>query len=112
MTFPLLFEVGVQAFTGSGVDAHNNEIETWSDTTQHRVYGWSSPKSDEPKVAGHDRVIVDVELLAPEGFPARAHDRVILPDGVFDVIGYAEDYNHGPFGWKPGLVLNLRRSEG
>ena len=110
--FPLLFTVGVRAFLPGAEDAHGNPIEDWAPATPHKVYGWSVPSSTEPKLAGHDRVIVDVELLAPEGFPASPRDKVVLDGVEFQVLGYAEDFNHGPFGFRPGLVVNLQRVEG
>lgn len=109
---PLLFTVGVRAFLPGAEDEHGNPIEDWAPATPHKVYGWSAPSSTEPKMAGHDRVIVDVELLAPEGFPAKPRDLVVLDGVEFQVLGYAEDFNHGPFGFRPGLVVNLQRVEG
>lgn len=73
------------------------------------VAGWSVPTSDEPKMAGHLRVTVDVELLAPSGV-FRPEDAVKLPDreDVLEVVGEPENFDHGPFGWVPDLeVVNL-----
>lgn len=112
MSFPLLFTVGVRAFTPGAGDAHGNPVEAWGSATTHSVYGWSAPSSTEPKLAGHDRVVVDLELLAPEGFPAQPRDLVVVDSDDFQVLGYVEDFNNGPFGFRPGLVVNLRRVEG
>ena len=73
------------------------------------VAGWAVPRSSEPKLAGHDRRTVEVELLAPVGL-FRPQDAVQLPerDDVLEVIGEPENYEHNPFGWAPGLeVVNL-----
>lgn len=73
------------------------------------VAGWSVPRSAEPKLVGHDRRTVEVELLAPVGL-FRPQDAVELPerDDVLEVIGEPENYEHNPFGWAPGLeVVNL-----
>ncbi|ASN67441.1 hypothetical protein 7S11_3 [uncultured Caudovirales phage] len=109
---PALFTVSVKAFKADSEDELGNPIESWAPPVPLKVYGWSAPRSTEPKLAGHDRVVVDVELLAPEGFLVRPRDRVLLEGGEFEVIGYPEDYNHGPFGFRPGLVVNLQRVEG
>lgn len=92
------------------VDELNNDV--WVDvevSAPVKVAGWSSPSSDEPKIAGHDRLTVDVELLAPVGvFSAR--DAVRLPDrdDLMEVVGEPENYSFNPFGWDPGLeVVNL-----
>lgn len=74
-----------------------------------RVAGWAVPRSSEPKLAGHDRRTVEVELYAPVGV-FTPNDAVILPerDDVLEVIGEPENYEHNPFGWAPGLeVVNL-----
>ncbi len=119
MTFPTLFQVGVHAFTESLVLDDYNEIEPVyapakdADGTPVPVYGWSTPDSTEPPVAGHDRVIVDLQLLAPPTTTIGAHDLVDIPDeGQFEVIGDPLDFDSGPFGFKPGKVINLRRVEG
>lgn len=74
-----------------------------------RVAGWAVPSAAEPKLAGHDRRTVQVELFAPVG-AFRPQDAVVLPerDDVLEVIGEPENYEHNPFGWTPGLeVVNL-----
>lgn len=74
-----------------------------------RVAGWSVPSSAEPKLSGHDRRTVQIELFAPVG-TFRPNDAVVLPerDDILEVIGEPENYQHNPFGWSPGLeVVNL-----
>ncbi|OBA62190.1 hypothetical protein A5780_19215 [Nocardia sp. 852002-20019_SCH5090214] len=118
MTFlPTPYTVGVHRYGVTGQDARGNDVWGYtppldSSGTQRRVYGWYVPSSTEPALAGHDRVVVDVVLMVPPGFPAGPHDRIDLPDGQYDVVGNPEDYNHGPFQWAPGAVVNLTRVEG
>lgn len=84
--------------------------------TEVPVYGWHTPSTTDPKLAGHpDRVIVDVELLVTPDFAPTPKSRIGLPSGPagrFEVIGDVQDCNHGPFGWQPGSVVNLRRVTG
>ena len=78
-----------------------------------RVAGWAVPRTAEPKLAGHARRTVEVELFAPTGL-FRPQDAVELPerDDVLEVIGEPENYEHNPFGWAPGLeVVNLRGTQ-
>lgn len=118
--FPTPWSVGVHTFSDGGTDAHGNPIVTYTPPlsepgTPVPVYGWFVPSSTEPVLAGHDRVIVDVQLLVPPGFPAGPRDVVDVPGGPagqFTVVGYPEDYTHGPFGWAPGAVVNLRKVDG
>lgn len=110
--FPLLFTVGHQVFDASSEDAHGNPVEGWLPAVERRVYGWGAPQSSEPKLAGHDREIVEVELLVPPGFVVAARDRIVLDGVEFDVIGGAEHFDHNPFGWNPGGVINLKAVSG
>lgn len=91
-------------------DELNNDVWEESESRDSvKVAGWSKPASDEPKLAGHGRVTVDIELFAPVGV-FQVRDAVQLPgrDGLLEVVGEPENYSHSPFGWDPGLeVVNL-----
>lgn len=117
MSFPLRHTVGVHLMTQSGMDAHRNPVKTYRPPlnqpgTPVKVYGWSVPDTLEPIVPGHERVMVDVQLLVPPGFPAVASSVIDLPAGQFQVIGEQQDYTNGPFAFRPGGVLHLRRITG
>lgn len=89
-------------------DALGNDTVTETRDTV-KVAGWAVPRTAEPKIAGHARRTVEVELFAPVGM-FRPQDAVVLPerDDVLEVIGEPENYEHNPFGWAPGLeVVNL-----
>lgn len=93
------------------LDELNNEV--WGDTVAAiSVAGWSVPVSTEPNVGRHERLQVDLELHAPTG-EFLPDDRVeIEPYGVLEVVGWPENFSHGPFGWDPGLeTVLLRRIE-
>lgn len=111
--FPLMFTVGHRVWSTSGEDdAHGNPVAGWSDPVDKRVYGWGAPNSAEPKLAGHNRVVVEVELLVPPDFDCSPQDRVVLDGAEYDVLGTVESFGHNPFGWNPGGIVNLRRVEG
>lgn len=59
-------------------------------------------------MAGHDRVVVDVELLVPPGFSCSHKDRIVLDGQEMEVVGAPEMFDHNPFGWDPGGVVNLK----
>ncbi len=65
-SFPLLFTVGHKSFQAGATDDYGNPVESWDAAVDRRVHGWSTPRTDEPKLAGHDRDVVEIELLAPE----------------------------------------------
>lgn len=78
----------------------------------HLVFAIYTGSSEEPKVAGHDRVIVDGSMIGPAGIVS-PHGRVTHNTlGAFEVVGEPEDYNNNPW-FQPGVVVyNLRRVEG
>lgn len=93
-------------------DALGNDTVTETRDTV-KVAGWAVPRTAEPKLAGHARRTVEVELFAPVGM-FRPQDAVELPerDDALEVIGEPENYEHNPFGWAPGLeVVNLGGTE-
>lgn len=110
--------IGVHTYSAGESDGYGGTTPVYTPPlhqpgTPHQVYGWVVPASSEPKTRGStERVIVDVEVFAPADLPIGPYDLVDLPDGQYWVIGQPEDYNHGPFGATPGLVVNLRRVEG
>lgn len=111
--FPCRIPIGHEVYSESAtVDAHGNEVEDWADAVEVKVFGWEPPKSTEPAVAGHDRVIVDILLYAPRSMNVGPHDRVILAGKRYEVIGDPGDPNNNPW-FVPGLVtINLKRVEG
>lgn len=93
------------------LDGHGNEIDDYADPDEKKVFGWEPPRSSEPPLAGHDRVVVDIKLYAPRSMGAEEHDRVVLDGEEYDVVGVPEDPNNNSF-WSPGLVtVNLHRVE-
>lgn len=108
---PLPYEVLLIKRTRTLVtDELGNDV--WDETLVEqpvKVAGWAAPAGDEPKLAGHDRRTVEIELLAPRGV-FNAQDAVQLPDreDQLEVIGSPANYEHNPFGWSPGIeVVNL-----
>ena len=108
MSFPLLFTVGVCTFSKTGTNGWDEDTEGWSDPVSTPVYGWGAPGSREPKLAGDDRIVVDVELLVPPEFECSPKDRILLEGDEYEVLGPVQRYDHNPFGWNPGGVVNLR----
>nr|DAW17871.1 MAG TPA: Minor capsid protein [Caudoviricetes sp.] len=110
--FPLLFTVGHRIYSAGAEDDWGNTVSGWSDPVDKPVYGWGAPVTSEPKLAGHDRDVVEIELLVPPGFECSPRDRMVLDGDEYEVIGGTEMYDHNPFGWNPGGVVNLRAVSG
>lgn len=87
---------------------NDTEVET---TETVLVFAWAQINPQEPVVAGHERLQVDVQMFAgPGGF--LPDDAVVLDAGPpFEVIGETLNYDNNPW-WSPGVeVVNLRRSQ-
>lgn len=107
--FPTPWTVDILAYLGDVEDDFGNEKPKWSTVARTEpVYGWAPAGTSEANVSRH-AASADVELYAPPSFAANPRDRVVLDGNMHEVEGYVEDFNHGPFGWRPGVRLNLRR---
>ncbi len=112
--FPTVHTVGHKVWSVSGTDSHGNTVGAHADPVDVKVYGWSAPSGVTE--LGDDRVIIDLKVYGPQTFLPSFRDQIVIPTGAnagtFDVVGEVEDYNHGPFGWAPGVVVNLKRVDG
>lgn len=109
---PLPFTVGLRSYSSSGEDAHGNAIPTFAAAVDTPAFWWT-PTSTEPRLAGQDRVIVDMFVVVDSATAVYPHDRIDVEDREFEVIGEPEDYDHGPFGYSPRRrPIALRRVDG
>ena len=102
--------VEVITWSGGEADAHGNTVDAYAEPVPRYVYGWAPTSSTEPKTVGPNRVVVDLEVFSP--FTLQPKDRVVVHGRTYEVEGECEDWNHGPFGHRPGFVVNLRRVDG
>lgn len=109
MSLPTPWTVQHLAYAGTVDDAHGNPTPGYGAPVDRAVFGWGAPQSAEPKTAGVESVVVDLQLFAPV-FSVGAADRFVVDGKTFEVVGDPEDYTHGPFGYAPGMVVNLTRS--
>lgn len=90
-----------------------DEDDELVDGTPVQVMGWAPASSTEPQLG---RVEHDIDLYCPPGTVGRPNDVVDLPvdrsAGRFEVVGWPLDWTKGPFGFTPGMVVQLRRVEG
>lgn len=109
---PLLFTVGLRSYSDDPeTDAHGNTASEWSDPVDTEAVWWS-PSSSEPALAGHDRVAIDLVVVVASSVAVGPHDRIVVEGREYEVIGYPEDYDHGPW-WSPNRKpVNVRRVEG
>lgn len=110
---PLAQVVQHLPYEGKVKNDRGNVVDAWGDPVDVAVHGWHTSATHEPQIAGHDRVLVDAQVLAPSSWRPGPKDKVVLPGfGEYRVEGETEDFNHGPFGWEPGNRVNLRKVTG
>lgn len=119
MTFPLNATLGLRKRIEGEKDAHGNAKVTYADAVEIKVYGYgprSSGGSSEPSKPNRDEVVIGQTVYAPPEIASQvtALDRFEVPLGgdVYEVDGEIGDWNHGPFGWQPGISIALKRVEG
>lgn len=119
MTFPTLFTVGHLPYLGTVENDLGNEVPDWGPEVTVPVIGWGAPETTEPGpsnsvdgTASQARQMIDIVLYVPPGFQSSGLDRFRLDGMLFEAFGAVQQYDHNPFGWSPGGVVNLRRIEG
>lgn len=114
-------------------DPYGNPEEVFT-VSWVRVFAWWVPDVEENVTAGRAGSIADIRFLAPAGTVVDDRDEFLVPgmsgdvSGLADgdvltradlirlrsarVVGEVQDWCHGPFGWAPGVQVNLRFVEG
>lgn len=110
---PLTQEVTRLRPGGVVTDPFGNEVPGVPTEDQVLVFAWWVGSSGEPNLSGHvERTESDASLIGAPGdfLPS---DQVILPGvGLFEVEGYAENYDNNPW-LKPGRdTVRLKMVEG
>jgi hypothetical protein len=101
--------IDVLPYVGSAEDEFGNPTTTWATTPVRRsVYGWA-PAGTNEATASRQTVTADIVLYAPSEFTLDPRDRVRLLGQTYEVQGDVESFDHGPFGYTPGVRVNLRR---
>ena len=107
--FPTPFTVSLLTTSEGPDDSHGNPTTEWVEEVRP-VIGWGAPRGREPKVAGVSALVVDLELFVPPDWSSKDTDLVVVDGLQYEQVGPVEDYSHGPFGFKPGGVVNLHRA--
>lgn len=121
--FPLAQTVGHKPYTGTGENSHGNEVKTYGDVVDVKVYGYGPPTRSTDAEPGGTQVIEGLDVYAPAPLlkdtpdgpvPVTVDPRdLFVVDGKeFMVIGEVSDWTKGPFGFMPGQVIHLKRVEG
>lgn len=119
MFAPLRETVGLVKRGEDAVDSHGNPVPMWADAEPVAVYGYGPRSADgqaESYAQNRDVVTIGLTVYGPPELASQVSplDRFEVPLGgdVYEVDGEIGDWNHGPFGWAPGVSISLKRIEG
>jgi hypothetical protein len=102
--------IGHAAYQAGEEDAHGNPVDSWADPVNVAVYGYG-PRYDSTEPGG-TQVIVGLQVFAPKDLEVDPRDQFVVEGLRYDVDGEVGDWTTGPFGFQPGIELNLKRVEG
>jgi hypothetical protein len=101
--------VHVLPYIGTVENNFGNTVDAWAtEPVPKAVYGWAPAGTNESSASRHT-VVSDLELFAPSDFMIDSKDRVRILGKTYEVQGEVEDFDHGPFGYRPGVRVNLKR---
>lgn len=120
MFWPFVKQFTVQHYSRTRtVNEINEVVYSFTDPEPRLVYAWADIKSTDlfDSVSGGSRASGGAgerltnyrDLYTGDDYVAEAGDEVGFPDGRFRVVGYAQDFNHGPwpFAAPRALVFHL-----
>lgn len=111
MTLPTPHTVGWRERVIGAKDRYNVASESWAEPVTVPVNAIYQPSpDDEPNTRGKTPIERDVDVLAPS-WPGRAGDLADFWGEQWRQVGQPEDFNHGPFGWHPGVRVSFVRHE-
>ncbi|KUF05704.1 hypothetical protein AUL38_16040 [Leucobacter sp. G161] len=107
--FPELHPVGFRK--RSAEHDGMSDVESWADPVELPVYAIAPPVQDDvtrPERTGFTHVLDLYMSSSPSGH----RDVFVVHGGEYFAEGVPDDFNFGPFGFKPGVRVRLMRTEG
>ena len=99
----------VYAFQGGTEDDYGNTVEAWSASfTELKGCAFDPGSSSEPRLQGHERVIVEPTLYIPSEAVIASRDRVRVDGVLYEVEGQPRRWRSPFTGRTPGAVVTLR----
>lgn len=100
-------------FIEGALDAHGNAAESWGAAVALvGAYGFDPGSTSEPRLGGHDRVLVEPTLYGPYDMPFLPRDRAIVRGRIYEVEGEVRQWKHQRTNRNAGAVVTLRRVDG
>lgn len=111
MSLPTPHSVGRRAYIAGAKDRHGNPIDTWGDPVPTPVYSIAPKTIVEPET-GRFLVVEGLTVQAPPETRFDSRDLVVIDGVEYQIEGGVKDWNRGPFGYSPGISIDLTREEG
>lgn len=106
MTIPARIPITHAPYDGETTDGLGNRVPAYGTPVTRKVYS-IAPRTREQTVTWSTSEVADVDVFAPT-FAVDLKDRFVIDGDTYEVVGRT-DWNHGFHGWKPGLVIELKR---
>lgn len=97
----------IRRHAGSGRDRNGNPVETWGAPDLHYAYSIGPRYATE---TDGRLTLTGLVLGLPHHCGITPKDRVVIDGQEWAVDGELIDANRGPFTYRPGWVLNVRRA--
>lgn len=98
---------GVRRYSMSGQDRNGNVADSWGDPEQALAYSIGPRYSTE---ADGSMALIGLVLGIPSSYNITEKDLIRLDGNDWAVDGVLVNANRGPWGYRPGWILNIRRA--
>lgn len=116
--YPTPYTLRVRALTRGPVDDFGNATSEWVER-DWAVYFIAPGAMDEPRGSSQvgsinrELSLIEYTIGAPESTDAPTeYDEVQVDGAWFKVNGRPKNFNRGPFGFRPGITVELRSENG
>lgn len=107
MTFPLAFTVTRKPYTGDTESSLGNTVPGFGAAEELEVYAISPHTVEQGTTTLTETQIADLDVFAPKT-PVSLKDQFTIDGDDYEVVG-VQDWTMGFHGWKPGIVIEMRR---
>lgn len=108
MTFPIAHTLTRKPFTGEGQSGLGNTVPTFGTPESFSAYAVAPHTVEEGSTTVTETEVADLDVFAPKQ-TVSLKDRFSIETNDYEVIGI-QDWTMGFHGWKPGIVVELRRT--
>ncbi|MET7741982.1 hypothetical protein [Streptomyces sp. NPDC005385] len=112
MALKAKYLLGIKRYEEGASDAHGNPVESWAPVVFVKAYAIAPTSSVEPPEPGRAAVIDSLSVLLPDDVEIEAKDRAVYGGSEYTIEGNLANWNVGPFDFKPGFQLNLKKVSG